>query len=199
MDEKTAELREIFLDATGAETVTEDQEESPGTLADERDDGSERLRELIGAMQERYTFESELSIDELETVVRLFFEDSTDADIAAELDTTESTIFTARLDLHLVRERDRDAPFDLAALRKAIVEGDSIETVAERQEADLETVQRYRSIVETDLESTRANDRFRDEFRELLTDAELETRMARDAREDGLQEATEDIETDVSF
>jgi hypothetical protein len=66
-------------------------------------------------------------------------------------------------------------------------------------EIDRETVARYRRVAEADVESIRASDRFRDEFEELLTDAELSARLARDAREDGLQEATEDIETDVSL
>ena len=43
------------------------------------------------------------------------------------------------------------------------------------------------------------NHRFRDAFSDLLTDADLSTRLAADARRDGLKEATEDIETDVSL
>jgi hypothetical protein len=43
------------------------------------------------------------------------------------------------------------------------------------------------------------NDRFRDEFRTLLTDADIEDAHAATARDDGLREATEDIETDVSL
>ena len=34
MDEKTAELRDIFIEATGSDTVTEQQSESRGSLAD---------------------------------------------------------------------------------------------------------------------------------------------------------------------
>jgi hypothetical protein len=43
------------------------------------------------------------------------------------------------------------------------------------------------------------NHRFRDAFADLLTDADLSARLAEDARRDGLEEATEDIETDVSL
>ena len=39
----------------------------------------------------------------------------------------------------------------------------------------------------------------RDAFRDLLTDADIEGSLASDAREDGLRDATEDIETDVSL
>jgi len=50
-----------------------------------------------------------------------------------------------------------------------------------------------------DLTSTRANDRFRDEFRDLLTDADIEGSHAETARNDGLEEATKDMETDTNL
>jgi hypothetical protein len=64
---------------------------------------------------------------------------------------------------------------------------------------DAESVRRARRVVEADLASRRVNHRFRDAFSDLLTDADLSTRLATDARRDGLKEATEDIETDVSL
>jgi len=53
--------------------------------------------------------------------------------------------------------------------------------------------------VAADRAATHANERFRDAFADLLTDADLSGRLASDSREDGLREATEDIETDVSL
>jgi hypothetical protein len=64
---------------------------------------------------------------------------------------------------------------------------------------DPATVRRYRRVAEADLTSRRANHRYRDAFADLLTDADLSTRLASDARRDGLEAATEDIETDVSL
>jgi hypothetical protein len=200
MDEKTEELRDIFIDATGSDTVTERQEEGPGSLADEPSGDPERIRELIGLMRERYEFTTSLSDGTLVAVVRAFFDDADDAAIAERIDADAETVFEARMDLHLLRESDTaDAPLDLVALRKLLVDGASVADCVERVDADAATVRHYARVIETRLEATRANDRFRDEFAELLTDEAISDRMAQDARKDGLREATEDMETDVSF
>jgi hypothetical protein len=200
MDEKTQELRDIFIDATGSDTVTERQEEGPGSLADEPSGDPARIRALIGRMRDRYEFTSPLSDETLATVVRAFFEDADDAAIAERVDADAETVFEARMDLHLLRESDTaDAPVDLATLRTLLVDDATVADCVDRLDADEETVRHYARVVETRLEATRANDRFRDEFADLLTDEAISHRMARDAREDGLREATEDMETDVSL
>lgn len=200
MDEKTQELRDIFIDATGSDTVTERQEEGPGSLADEPSGDPARIRALVEQMRDRYEFTSGLPDETLVAVVRAFFEDAADADIAERIDADAETVFDARMDLHLLRESDTaDAPVDLTALRKLLVDGASLGDCAEQLDADEDTVGHYADVVETRLEATRANDRFRDEFAELLTDEAISDRMAQDAQEDGLREATEDMETDVSL
>ncbi|WP_251342190.1 conditioned medium-induced protein 4 [Haloplanus halophilus] len=169
MDDETAELRDIFLDATGEETVTERQAESRGSLVDADDPEAvdARLRDLVRTMRERYDFETELRTDAYVRLIREFYDGDDDAALADALDVSTETVRRARLDCHLVRDADR-ANEDAA-------------------------------VRETEREATRANDRFRDAFAELLTDADLEGRLASDSREDGLREAAEDIETDVSF
>ena len=200
MDEKTQELREIFIDATGSESVTESQMESPGSLTD-GDEGAvlDRVSELVGVMRERYEFDSSLSDGELVDVVRCHFDGAADDAIADHLGVGREEVFRARMDLHLVTDGDRDAPFELETLRRLYADEASMTERIETLDADEETVRRYSTVVDAEMESTRANDRFRDEFRELLTDADIEGPLAQDAREDGLKEATEDIETDVSF
>jgi hypothetical protein len=210
MDDKTAELRDIFVEATGSDTVTERQAEERGSLADAGDD-VERVRELIERMRERYEFETDLDDDALVRLVREFHADGsgTDADadgagdddeaLAAALDLDAGTVFAARMDLHLVRPADRDPPVEYGALRRRVVDGESDAAIASALGTDAAVVAHHRRVVEADLESTRANDRFRDGFEELLTDSALAASHARDAREDGLREATEDIETDVSL
>jgi hypothetical protein len=170
MDDKTAELRDIFLDATGEETVTERQAESRGSLVDADDPKrvDARLRDLVGTMRERYDFETALPTDAYVRLVRGFYDGASDAVLADALGVDPDTVVRARFDCHLVRDADREDD-DAAAAR------------------------------ETEREATRANDRFRSEFADLLTDADLGDRLASDSREDGLREATEDIETDVSF
>jgi len=198
MDEKTEELREIFLDTTGGDTVTERQEEGHGSLAGESD-AAERVSDLVARMRERYEFDSGCSDDDLVRVVRLYFEDLDDAAIADDLGVSEDAVFDARMDLHLVRESDREAPFDLSRLRSLVVDDAPLAERAAALDADEELVAHYSEVAAADVRSTRANDRFRDEFAELLAEQDLRGGHTEDAREDGLREAAEDIETNVSF
>jgi len=218
MDEKTAELRDIFVETTGSDTVTERQAESPGTLTD-RDEAAvrERVRELVAAMRERYDFSTALDDATYARIARARFELDDDAAIAAALAAGDDAggegdddgvavdadaVRDARFDLHLVREADRDvddAPFEYADVKSLTAEGRSIVDCAAALDADPDAVAKYARVARVDLTSTRANDRFRDEFRDLLTDAEIEGNHAESAREDGLKEATEDIETNVSL
>jgi len=199
MDDKTAELRDIFIEATGSETVTESQSESPGSLTDSAQDVDERLEELIERMRNRYSFETELDDETLVRIVQGFYTDRSDREIAAELGVDAETVLKARLDLHLVSEADRNAEFELDELRRLVVEDVPLTERANKLDITEETAKHYSEIVKADIRSTRANDRFRDEFAELLTDSDLTGQLARDARKDGLKDATEDIETDVSF
>ncbi|MDZ5812272.1 hypothetical protein U4E84_13055 [Halorubrum sp. AD140] len=211
MDEKTAELRDIFVETTGSDTVTERQAESPGSLTD-RDEAvvEERVRELVAAMRERYEFSTDLDDATYARIARGRFELDDDEAIAAALASTAAdpstvdpdTVRDARLDLHLVREADREvdgAPFDYADLKSLTAEGRSIVECADALDADPDAVAKYARVARVDLTSTRANDRFRDELRDLLTDADIEGSHADSAREDGLKDATEDLETDVSL
>lgn len=199
MDEKTEELRDIFIDATGSDEVTEQQEETPGSLTDDQESIRRRVLELVDTMRDRYEFDADLNDETHADIVRRHYADESDDEIADGLDVDRETVFTARMDLHLVSARDYDAPFDTDDLKPLHVADASMEERADQLDSDVETVRHYSKVVDADLESTRANHRFRDEFRELLTDADLEGTHAHDARDDGLKEATEDIESDVSF
>ncbi|MFD1598657.1 conditioned medium-induced protein 4 [Halobellus rarus] len=236
MDEKTAELRDLFVETTGEETVTESQSTPRGTMGSDRDDEAvdDRVTELIETMRERYEFASPLATPDLRRVVRAFFDpdagaadaeswsaeaDSALADsLAADVDGGD--VFRARMDLHLVGDADRDGPVPYDRLRRRVLESaedgfgpvrtdlDDDALAAELAAAvdeetaaalDPEAVRRARLVVEAELASRQVNHRFRDAFTDLLTDADLSTRLATDARRDGLKEATEDIETDVSL
>jgi hypothetical protein len=198
MDEKTEELRDIFLETTGSDTVTERQEASRGSLKDDAGDSSdERLSELVERMRERFAFESSLSTPELVTVLRGFFDGTSDADLAAVLDVSESTVFEARMDLHLVTEADRTPVDD--AVHSLVVADASFEECLGAVDADADVVRRSYLLNVSRVAATRASHRFRDEFAELLTDEDLSHRLASDARRDGLKDATEDLETDVSL
>ncbi|ELZ95069.1 hypothetical protein C440_08332 [Haloferax mucosum ATCC BAA-1512] len=201
MDEKTAELRDIFIETTGSDTVTERQSESRGSLADV-DDPEEvraRVRGLVTTMRERYEFETDLSDDALVSLVVGYFDGETDDALAVELDIAPATVRTARFDLHLVRESDREFPFDADRFDKLLVGGADDDMLAETFDVPTDVIDELRPVAEADIQSTRVNHRFRDDFAELLTDDDLSGRLAEDARRDGLREATEDIETDVSL
>jgi flagellar motility protein MotE (MotC chaperone) len=198
MDEKTEELRDIFLDATGADTVTERQEETRGSLAGGSDAATdERLADLVATMRDRFDFRTGLDDPALVTLLRRFFDDATDAEIAADLGTTDGEVFAARMDLHLVTDADHTPVDDV--VRPLVVDGADVETCVEAVDADPETVRRAYRVAESEAAAARASHRFRDEFADLLADEGLSARLASDARRDGLEEATEDLETDVSL
>jgi len=132
-------------------------------------------------------------------LVRRYHDGADDDALAETLGVDPEAAFRARMDLHLVREADREVPVDRDELRALVAAGRDDAAVADALDVDPETVRRFRAVMAAETEATRANDRFRDEFAELLTDADLSGRLASDAREDGLKEATEDIETDVSL
>ena len=199
MDEKTRQLRDIFMDVAEEATVTERQEESRGSLAtDERVD--ERLLEVVVAMRERFEFRSDLPDEALVTMVRRFYEGDSDADIASDLDDADpEAVARARADLHLVTEADLDAPFDLDVLRDGIDAGRSTAEIAGTLDASESTVGRYRHVLETERARKLVNDRYREEFERLLADRDLEERLTGRTRETGLEDATEGMESNVSF
>lgn len=200
MDEKTEELRDIFIDVADSETVTESQEASRGSLTDDGEVKT-RLLELIGDMRDRYGFRTDLSDEQLCNLANQYFDDATDADLAREFDVDRRTAFRARLDLHLFRDRDTDAPFEMDQFRKQVTGTDTVSTSDLAADFDVSesTARRYRRVVEARDESRRANDRYRDEFAELLADADISGALTHEAREDGLDDATDGMETDVSF
>lgn len=200
MDEKTEELRDIFVDVAGEETVTEPQAEARGSLIDEDDEQvATRLEEVLERIGERYAFESDLDEEALYAVLRRFYEGESDAAIAESLDVENEEVFLARTDLHLLRETDVDPPFAFEELRELLDAEYTDSEMAAVLDAEEETVERYRRVLRTQRESRQVNGRFRDEFEEILTDANLGTRMTEDVRETGLEDATDGMETDVSF
>jgi hypothetical protein len=193
MDEKTEELRDIFVDVADGDTVTESQEETHGSLASEADVEA-RLRETVAEMREDLDFETSLSVDELTTLVERFYDEDSDADIADELDVDEQTVIEARLDLHLLREADTDAPLD--RVRDA---DESAEALADELGVDAGTIRHYQRVVETREERRRLNDRYRAEFENALQDREISERLTSSVHEDGLEGATEGQETNMDI
>lgn len=199
MDKKTEELRDIFIDVADSDTITESQEESRGSLVSEPEI-EERLEELISEMRDRYGFNTELTDEELCFLLEAVYDGYTDDEVADELDISADTVLRARLDLHLVRESDTETEFNVEEFRRrATAEDVSDEALAIEFNLTSDEVSHYRQIVEAQDESRRANDRYRDEFASLLDDADISGSLTGHATEDGLDDATEGMETDVSF
>ncbi|WP_324755932.1 conditioned medium-induced protein 4 [Haloarcula montana] len=197
MDEKTEDLRELFIDVSGEERVTESQEDTRGSLADA--DGtsvSERLSAVVSRMRERYEFRTDLDDEQLVAVVRGFYEGESDAALADRLDADEDTVVRARLDLHLLREADDDVPFDVSAFRKRVVNDDATDAdLAAEFGVEESAATHYRTVVEAQAAARRVSHRFQSEFEDVLTEAGLSTQHTAAIRESGLEEATEDIDS----
>jgi transposase-like protein len=103
------------------------------------------------------------------------------------------------MDLHLVRDRDTDAPFDLEALRDHLEADRTTGETADDLGVSESTVRRYRRVVRARTEGRRASHRYRSEFEDVLLEAEMGEQFTEDIAEDGLEEATEGTETNVSF
>lgn len=198
MDDKTAQLRDIFLDVADDETVTESQEPTRGTLAGDRPPVDERLVDVIERMRERFAFETALEDGTYAAIVRRYYDGEDDATIAQALGVDAATVFAARADLHLVREAD--APdVDVAALRERVADGADPLSAAATLGHDEETARRAAAVLRSTDASRRVSHRYRSEFQEVLTDADVAVRLTAGVQEDGLEDATEDAETDVQF
>lgn len=198
MDEKTESLRDIFLDVSDEETVTESQAEERGTLADRNESVEDRLRETIRTMREKFDFSSSLAAEQYPQVVRSFYAGEDDEEIAAELDCSTGEVFEARLDLHLVRGSDIPEAIEEDLAEQADTDVDTAE-LADRLGVDQTLAGRARQALDAERRSRLVSYRFRTAFEETLTDADLTVQFAADAHADGLEEATEDAEVDVDF
>ncbi|PSQ24662.1 conditioned medium-induced protein 4 [Halobacteriales archaeon QS_9_67_17] len=198
MDEKTEELRDIFMDVSEEETVTEQQDDDRGSLTEGGGDAAQ-IADVIAEMRDRYEFSTELADDDLVRVVRDYFDGSSDATIADDLGVARDTVVRARLDLHLLRDRDTDAPIELSALREQLDDGATTSDAADALDISESTVRRYRRVLDAQAESRRVSERFHSELADATPDADLSGRMTDEATEDGLEDATEGMETNVSF
>ncbi len=200
MNKKTEELRDMFLDMTDEETVTERQEETHGSLGTE-EKVEEQLLGVVAEMRERYGFDTRLSDEELTTVVRGFYAGDEDIEIAGELgdESLEETVSSARIDLHLFRMSDTEAPFEIEALRTLVRRDATTADCAKELGVEEATVRRYRRVIEAKAEARAVNQQYVNEFENILQDREISDRMTSDIQQDGLDDATDGMETNVSF
>jgi len=190
-DSETEHLRDVFVEATGAETATTGQRADRGSLLGENGTGADGagVADVVAGMRATLGFETDLEDGRLATVVERFYAGDDDAAIAVALGVDEPTVVRARMDLHLLREDDAD-PEVLAAVE-----------AGQDVDAGPEAVERAEGVARAQHRARRTSERFRIAFEERLTDTDLAERVIGDARADGLREAAADInpELDLSF
>lgn len=199
-EKKAEELRDIFVDVTDESTVTEEREEERGTLPGEEEIDDE-IKEVIEEMRDEHGFETSLDDDDIVSVVRLYHDGASDAEIARELgdDSLDKTVRRARIGLHLFRDSDFDAPFEIDRLEELLDEGVTNSEIADELGVSSSTVRSYRRAVESRRQSENSDDEYAERFEAVLEDREISERFTPDAKRDGLEGATEDAEVDVDL
>ncbi len=195
MDEKTEQLRDLFVEATGEETVTDSQTPQRGSLLD---GGGDDVCGVLEAMRDEFGFDTDRSDEALCRLVRAFYAGESDEDIAETLGIAPSAVFEARMDLLLVRPDD-EAGVDTGALRERLDAGESLDEAAPTLGVSVADARRALRAREARERARATSYRYQIAFEERLTDHNLSVRLTEDAREDGLEEAAEDIETNVDF
>ncbi|MFP4189361.1 MAG: conditioned medium-induced protein 4 [Halobacteriales archaeon] len=199
-EEKAEELRDLFVDVTDESTVTEEREEERGTLPD-KEEVDDEIRDTVDEMREEYGFETSLDDDQVVGVVRLYHDGASDSEIARELgdDSLDKTVKRARIGLHLFRDSDFDAPFDIDRLRELVDEEATNAEAADELGVSASTVRSYRGAVEARRDADDADDEYAERFEAVLEDREIAETFTSDAKRDGLEGATEDAEVDVDL
>ena len=199
-EKKAEELRDIFVDVTDESTVTEEREEERGTLPGE-DEIDNEIKEIVEEMRDEHGFETSLDDDEVVSVVRLYHDGASDAEIARELgdDSLDKTVRRARIGLHLFRDSDFDAPFDINRLEELLGEEETNSEIADEVGVSSSTVRSYRRVVEARQQSEDVDGEYAERFEAVLEDREISEKFTPDAKRDGLEGATEDAEVDVDL
>lgn len=198
MDDKTEELRDIFIDVADDPTVTEEQEETPGTLAGDRA-VTDRLTTLIEERRDHAPMRTSFDTETLIRLAREFYEGASDEAIASDLDVDTDDIREARLDLHLVTEEDRTGPLPFDSVRHALAKGKSLVEMAENEDLPPKELEPQWEVAEVESRMRRLNYRFRDEFDDLLGDGDLAEHLTDEITDDGLEDATDGLEVDTAF
>jgi hypothetical protein len=203
--DRTEQLRDLFVDVAGAETVTEEQAEGRGSLTDR---SVEDAADVVADMRERYPFATDLDAETHVAVLERFHDGADDDAVADALGLDASSVTLARLDCHHHTDADLDPPFDADAAAERLgdptgdavrPDEDAVAAVAGELDADPAAVERFAAARRARNRSLRAGGRFREALEAALADGDLTGRLASDVHEDGLEDATEDAEVDVEF
>ena len=192
MSDKTDQLRDLFLKISTSTKVVEKQATQHGTLKGSAE--IERaLREVVSEMVGRYNVQTKLTLDQLATTVRLFYNRLSDTEIAEQLGdrALNKTVSRARIKLQLFRESDLALPFDKDEFMQLVIAGCSVKETSEKLDVAPSTVSEYKSIF--DCLEAKEQDGYTKIFEEILSDQEVSEKMVAHISKDGLQDT---IDTD---
>jgi hypothetical protein len=165
-------LTDIYLDvAEDIESTTEQQHEQRGSWRPSATTDT-RISDTIAEMQDRYGLQTQLSDDQLFTLVKAFFDGESDTGIARQLGdaSLDKTVTRARLGLHLFRESDTTADFDIDALRECFAADNSGAECARRLDIGKSTANRYRRIFEAKDQAGDMDNEYYERFRRYCRD-----------------------------
>ena len=164
MTDRIDDLRGVFSRLGGEGRFTEPQQQARGSVRSEA--GVDRdLRAVVAELRER-GLRTTLSDDDLVRVVRGFYADRSDRDLADDLDVSPGTVFRARTALHLFRPGDVPPQFDPVIRR--LRAGDSVADVAADLDVSRRAVERVRRVLNARETARRVNYRYTTEFADLL-------------------------------
>ena len=193
-------LTDIYLDvAEDAESTTEHQHEQRGSRRPSFATDTQ-ISNTITEMQERYGLQTQLSNEQLLTLVKAFFEGEGDTAIARQLGdaSLDKTVTRARLGLHLFRESDTTADFDVDALRECFAADNSGAKCAHRLDIAKSTANRYRRIFAAKEQAERVDNQYYERFQQYCRDnIDEDPDVNPDyATDDGLNDAIADAGAD---
>jgi DNA-directed RNA polymerase specialized sigma24 family protein len=178
--EKVEQLTDIFHDITGESSTTERQHEDrwASVSADNSDvDTDDTSRSIVREMTDEYEIQTSLDEDELGALVRQYHAGKSDTEIARALGSSsrDKTVARARISLHLFRDTDFDAPFELSRLRELLDQDTPTGEIADILSASKSTVRAYVRVLTAETEAERASHEYQSRFEQALTDTETDS------------------------
>lgn len=193
--EKVEQLTDIFHDVAGESTTTEHQQQDRWSTSQSGSD--ESLRTIINEMIDEYGIRTSLDEDELVTLIEEYHNEESDKEIARALGTPnrDKTVTRARRKLHLFRESDFNAPFDLDHLREMVDQDESTAAMADTLSASESTVRTYANVIAAETDAENADHEYQQRFEDALDetttsdDDRFAETLSDSARATGLEDA----------
>ena len=165
------ELTAIYMDVSKGDTTTTERQEDQRGRWNSNTNTDQQIRSTIEEMHERYDLSTQLPTDHLVALVKAFCEGKGDTAIARRLgdSSLDRTVTRARLGLHLFRERDTTADFDLEALSECFEAGNSGAECARQLDIAASTANQYRRVLRAQQEAKHIENTYYNRFQHLCS------------------------------